>query len=123
MSFEEYLQELLKIAIRAGINYSEFWEMTLYEIEIVCDSYNQKQQEDFKTKIAMNYNLANLTSIFVNLRMNGKEIPTLQQTYPDLFEGEQEEAEDMSWQIYKEQFMDFANSHNKKWGEKIRNDN
>lgn len=103
----------------AGISYSEFWEMTLAEIYIICDSYNMKQEEELKTKLSMNYNLANLISIFVNLRLNGNEIPTLQQTYPNLFEvvEEQNEKDDKSWMIYKEQFLDFAHSHNKKWGE------
>lgn len=93
--------------------------MTISEIMLICDSYNQKQELELKTKLSMNYNLANLVSIFVNLRLNGKEVPTLQETYPEIF-GEtkqQQEKEDKSWMIYKEQFLDFARSHNKKWGE------
>ena len=36
--------------------------------------------------------------------------------YPDLFPDdiEEVEVEDNSWMLYKEQFIDFANEHNKK---------
>ena len=68
-----------------------------------------------KGDVANNYMIASLTASFVSSVFSGNEIPTLSEVYPDLFKEEQkeEEIEDKSWMLYKEQFIDFANAHNK----------
>ena len=49
--------------------------------------------------------------------MSNEEVPSLYETYPDLFK-EEIAAQDTTnqWQFYKEQMLDFANLHNKKRG-------
>ena len=59
--------------------------------------------------------LALLTSIFTNRANNGKQPPTLQELYPDLFEDELPKEEvDNSWIYYKEQMLDYAVQHNQR---------
>ena len=61
------------------------------------------------------YNLASLTATFVGTILSGNSLPAVKEVYPDLFTDEaEEEVEDKSWMLYKEQFIDFANEHNKK---------
>ena len=60
--------------------------------------------------------MANLISIDVSCRLNGEEIPTLEQVFPNLFnEPQQEEEKEVDWAAIrlKEQLLDFAEQHNK----------
>lgn len=88
----------------------------MYEITMVIESAAERLDYDLKLKIQGDYELAQNIAIAVCLRLDGKKPPTLQETYPTLFSNiEQEEVENKPqlWEIYKEQFLDFANLHNK----------
>lgn len=88
--------------------------MTIGEILLIIESYNKKSEDDYKTKLAVNYALAVNISQFVGKVLNGKPIPSFRETYPDLFKDE--EYESQQWMVYKERLMDFANRHNKRRG-------
>lgn len=92
-----------------------FWDYTIGELKLIIDNYVNKKEEELKGNVANNYTIASLTASFVGSVLSGNEIPTLSEVYPDLFKEEQkeEEIEDKSWMLYKEQFIDFANAHNK----------
>ena len=97
----------------------------MYEINLIIESYNEKSEEDYKTQLVLNYSLANILSLFVSNRLSGKTIPSLKETYPNLFYNEiiqKEDKSDKSWIIFKERFIDFATQHNKKWGDKKNDD-
>ena len=85
--------------------------MTVGEISIYFNAYNEKEKQRQKEIIATNYNLASLISSFINRTMSGKQIPGIYELYPDLFEAPEE-----SWEIYKAQFADFADRFNKQRG-------
>lgn len=73
-----------------------------------------------KEIIASNYNLAAMTATFVGANLGGKNIPFIEELYPDQFSEPKKEV-DNSWVIYKERMMDYAIAHNKnrkKEGEK-----
>lgn len=118
-SFEEYIEELLKVAIQAGISYSDFWEMTIGEISLIVDAYNKKQVEDYKIQLSLDYQLAANISHFMGRVLNGKQIPSLQETYPSLL-NEVEQKEVKSSAIQKELLIDFAIRHNKMRGDKSK---
>lgn len=69
-----------------------------------------------------NYSLAKNIAIFVSLAFNGKEIPTIYDTYPGMFDEYTPEIPKGSepWRLYKEQMLDFAIMHNKKRGDKTK---
>jgi len=118
-SFEEYIEELLKVAIQAGISYSDFWEMTVGEVTLIVEAYNKKQLEDYKIQLSLDYQLAANISHFMGIVLNGKQIPSLQETYPSLL-NEVEQKEIKSSAIQKELLIDFAIRHNKMRGDKSK---
>ena len=123
-SFEEYIEELLKVAIQAGISYSDFWEMTVGEISLIVDAYNKKQVEDYKIQLSLDYQLAANISHFMGRVLNGKQIPSLQETYPSLFsdenEVEQKEDKSLAFALQKEQFLDYIYECKKMRGDKSK---
>lgn len=118
-SFEEYIEELLKVAIQAGISYSDFWEMTVGEVTLIVEAYNKKQLEDYKIQLSLDYQLAANISHFMGRVLNGKQIPSLQETYSSLL-NEVEQKEIKSSAIQKELLIDFAIRHNKMRGDKSK---
>lgn len=118
-SFEEYIEELLKVAIQAGISYSDFLEMTIGEVTLIVEAYNKKQEEQYKIQLSLDYQLASNIAYFVGLALNGKQIPSLQKIYPSLF-NEVEQKEVKSSTIQKELLIDFAIRHNKMRGDKSK---
>ncbi len=94
--------------------------MTLEEINLCIKSYQQKEELKAKEILASNYNSAFLIASFVGAVLNGKEIPTISQIYPDQFP-EPKEEENKAWMIYKEQMLDFAIAYNKKRQRKVSN--
>ena len=53
-----------------------------------------------------------MIATFVLQGLNGKKMPKFEELYPDLAQADEDNAE-QAMQLYKEQFMDFANRHNK----------
>lgn len=94
--------------------------MTLEEINLCIKSYQQKEELKAKEILASNYNSAFLIASFVGAMLNGEQIPTISQIYPDQFP-EPKEEENKAWMIYKEQMLDFAIAHNKKRQRKVSN--
>lgn len=64
-SFEEYIEELLKVAIQAGISYSDFLKMTVGEVTLIVEAYNKKQEEEYKIQLSLDYQLASNIAYFV----------------------------------------------------------
>lgn len=88
----------------------------MYEVTTIIESTAEKLEYDLKLKLEGDYELAQNIAIAVCARLGGKKPPTLQETYPTLFStAEQVKVEDrpQAWEIYREQFLDFANLHNK----------
>lgn len=45
----------MKLAISVGIPLSEFWDMTLYEINLAVEDYYEKRKQDYKDKLTLEY--------------------------------------------------------------------
>jgi|GEM_PF-527567 len=45
----------MKLAALIGIPISEFWEMTPYELNIYAEAYFEKQKNDYKEKLSLEY--------------------------------------------------------------------
>lgn len=107
---------LYPMALKIGISVFEFWDYTLAELLDLFEAYRQRKEEETKNKLAENYNLAYMVSIFNNRADQGKPPPSLQQIFPNMFE-ELENDEETKKQneliILKERMLDFAEIHNK----------
>lgn len=92
--------------------------MTIGEINLLIQTFQEKEEIRAKEILASNYNLASMIASFVGCSLAGKQIPDINELYPTQFQEEKPIEEDMSWMIYKEQMIDFAIAHNKQRGVK-----
>lgn len=92
--------------------------MTIGEINLLIQTFQEKEEMRAKEIIATNYNLATMVATFVGCSLAGKQIPDINELYPTQFQEEKPIEEDKSWMIYKEQMIDFAIAHNKQRGVK-----
>lgn len=106
--------KLQKETIKCGIKPTEFWDYTFYEIQIIIESYAEETENKVKEKFAFNYNNAVLIANFVCRGLNGEKLPPIHEIYPDMFAAPTPKEDDKALQLYKEQFLDFANAHNRK---------
>jgi hypothetical protein len=85
---------------------------------MALEAYTDKFKDEFKLSVQQNYELAQLVSIAVTARLSNKIPPSLEDTYPTLFGNTNPVGENgyrpNPTDLYKEQFLDFANLHNKK---------
>ena len=89
-------------------------ELSLAELNMIIEAHSEIQERQLKATAIENYQLANLISLDVSYRLNGEEVPTLEQVFPNLFnEPQQEEEVDWAAIRLKEQLLDFAEQHNK----------
>lgn len=89
-------------------------ELSLAELNMIIEAHSEIQERQLKVTAIQNYQLAFLISMDVSCRLNGEEVPTLEQVFPNLFNEPQPEKE-VDWAAIrlKEQLLDFAEQHNK----------
>ena len=86
--------------------------MTNYEIIQYLKAIQQKQKEQREAI----YLEAQLTANFVGYVLNGKQIPPIQNVFPETFkvaEQDKKKQEELQLALYKEQMIDWAKAHNK----------
>ena len=86
--------------------------MTNYEIIQYLKAIQQKQKEQREAI----YLEAQLTANFVGYVLNGKQIPPIQNVFPETFkvaEQDKKKQEEHQLALYKEQMIDWANAHYK----------
>lgn len=102
---------LLPTAIKCGVSIFDYWDMTLKEINILIECYIETQED----KRVQNYNLAYMVAVFVNSSLSGKPIPDYYEMFPAKQQKQKEDAEQKAMALYRDQFMMFAEQHNKKY--------
>lgn len=98
-TFEEFFEQLLPTALKAGIGIKEYWDYTLAEIQLLITAKNEQLQEDHKLRLGYDYNLARLVSLFVGQSMAGETIPSIEEVYPELYTKQQPDEEDEQKQL------------------------
>ena len=104
---------LLPFALQYGLTVFDFWNMTIKEINQFIKSIQQREKQ-----IRQNiYLQASLQANFVGYILNGKQIPPIQNVFPemyqDLIEQDQKRQQELALALYKEQMIDWAKAHNK----------
>lgn len=99
--------------MRTGVGVLEYWDLTLKEIYLCIDTYNEEQKERAKEKVNMIYLVSSLTSRFVNLQLNGKKIPPIDELFPSLQGEVPQENIDKAMALRRDQWIAFAEHHNK----------
>lgn len=103
--------------MRAGVSIFDFWNYTLGELTLILNNYKEVEEQRAKETITISYNQAVMVAQFVGLQLNGKPIPSMEELFPSLRTEQQEvkneELEYKKAMLLKEQFMFYANAHNK----------
>lgn len=85
--------------------------MSVDEIRVLAKVQSELQEEREKKELNELYLTAFLTASFVGRMLNGRQLPSIYETFPNVFtEPEQD------WQAYEAKFMSFAEQHNKQRG-------
>ena len=89
MSLSEYIElRILPTALELGIRESEFLEMTIPEISRYADAYKRRMEFEAKQKANLIYTHAVLVGNAFSRVMSGGDFPTIEQTFPSLFDTE-----------------------------------
>ena len=101
------------IALQYGISIFDYWNMTIKEINQFIKSIQLIE----KQKIQEIYLQASLQANFVGYILNGKQIPPIQNVFPEMYqeliEQDQKRQQELALALYKEQMIDWANAVNK----------
>ena len=110
------------IALQYGISIFDYWNMTIKEINQFIKSIQLIE----KQKIQEIYLQASLQANFVGYILNGKQIPPIQNVFPEMYqeliEQDQKRQQELALALYKEQMIDWANAVNKKQRAKQKKD-
>lgn len=128
-SLEEFfIKDLLPNAMKAGVSYADFWDLTYGEIMLHIKVHNEVKVDELKAQAAQQHSLANLIGMSV-ARLMDKEakFPTLYECYPELFaeeaKKEQEEMAEKEWKLYKARIMEYSMANNAKQKAKKEGEN
>lgn len=86
-------EETLPIALLSGVGIQEYWDLTFGEIVIILKNYQKKEEARVKEQLSTTYNTAQLVASFVGLSMNGKDIPTIEEVFPSVFQKQVKEED------------------------------
>lgn len=106
-----------------GIKESEFWEMTLAELQRCFDSKHRIELKEAQERASFDYILAQLFTRGVGcLFSSDATMPTVFEVYPMLFEEQQKEQKEKVIEqkalLSSLRFKQFADAHNKRFSEK-----
>lgn len=104
------------------ISVFDFWEMTYGEVVDTVKAFTNRKQSTLKERAIMDYKLADMIAVCVSkLLSNEVQVPALHEAYEFLFKEEsKKQAEIMAkndMEIWKQRMINFAEYHNRKWGE------
>ncbi|WP_040195054.1 hypothetical protein [Clostridium culturomicium] len=116
-TLEEVFNELLPLAVRAGISINNYWELTYGEICIYLKAYNDEKLERTREQASLTYRLADLIGASVaRLLDSNSEYPSIDKAFPGLFDDVvKEQKKEKDWSVDVARFMNFAMAHNKKF--------
>ena len=116
---------MLNNALDYGLKESEFWEMTLAELDRYVESQKRLVKYKAREKATFDYILATSIGLAVGRSFSGsdEDFPEIHEIYPSLFDGKDREAEkqERKDELSALRFKQFANFHNDKYKE-VAND-
>jgi hypothetical protein len=109
-----------------GISERDFWGMTYAEIERAAECWQRTKKRELQERAKLTHILADLIGHSVaRIYSQNAKMPTIYEAFPSLFdaptEAEQEKQAVASAEISALRFMQFAQAHNKKKGETVKN--
>lgn len=114
------IYEWLNNALYYGISETEFWNMTLAEINRAIDVKKKVQKEELQLKASMDYILADLIGRSIaRIHSSSAKLPTLVDSYPTLFNKEEinEKIQEKKDELSALRIKQFAQSFNSRFKE------
>lgn len=117
---QQYVEQLLTVALDTELREFDFWEMTIAEILRHIDSYNRRYKLQAQERASYDYILASLIVRGVSITLGSKDtFPPIHEVYGSLFKEEsqkqQQKAEENKIMLSVLRFKQFAQSYNKKF--------
>lgn len=110
-SLTEYIENnVLPVAIQAGIDITQFYDLTLGEIYLIIDQYKEKVKMQQLFNAQNQYYTAMFTVTFLGASLKGMRVPDIEEMFPDLFD--QEAYENKKLEELQQQLIDFGNKRN-----------
>lgn len=123
--FSEVVYKWLNYALDMGIIESDFWNMTLAEVDRAIASRQRQQKQQAQEKASFDYILADLIGRSIGrIYSSSTTIPDINNVYPSLFDSKEVEEQRAAKkaELSALRFKQFADSFNKnfeKGGSKI----
>lgn len=100
------------MALRSNIRPSEFWDMSIKEVNDVIESYNDSYKVEMQFKAMCAYNTARLVTEGISVCFGNGKFPQLHEAFPSLFEAPKLVQQDP--EIMKARLMAYAEEWKKK---------
>lgn len=116
--FSDIVYKWLENALDYGITESEFWSMTMAEIERVINSKKRVMKIQAQEKASFDYILADLIGRSIGrIYSSSTKIPEIAAVYPSLFDSQEveEKRAEKKAELSALRFKQFAESFNKKF--------
>lgn len=116
----DHVYKWLDNALDYGLSESDFWNMTIAELNRFVESQKRTQKREAQEKATFDYILADLIGRSIaRIHSSAATYPRLSDTYPSLFESEEveEKLQEKKDELSALRFKQFANSFNKKFKE------
>ena len=83
----DIIKKALPHALRAGVSYSDFWELDFSELQNILGTQQEREEQEVKERL----NTAHVQALFDALAQNGKLKPVYEY-FPELFAEEYNRA-------------------------------
>jgi hypothetical protein len=123
--FSDTIFKILDNALDWGIPESDFWDMTLAELERLFESKRRMKKQKTQEQAYFDYQLADLIGVSVGRIYNkSTKMPSIEEAYPNIFDAEkmQEEKQEKQDELSAARFKQFAEAFNKKFGKEDANE-
>lgn len=110
----------LEAALDYGLKESEFWDMTIAELQRAVESKKRLLEREAKERATFDYLLADMIGRSVaRIYNSSNKMPTIAEVYPALFDSEELEAkrQEKIDELSVLRFKQFTQSYNKKFKE------
>jgi hypothetical protein len=122
--FVDHIYKWLENAMYYGITESDFWNMTLAEINRAVEVKKRIQKEELQARASMDYILADLIGRSVaRIHSSSTKLPSLAEAYPTLFDKEdvEEKIQEKKDELSVLRLRQFAQSFNSRFKEVAKN--
>lgn len=109
-------ENMLPIAIKAGLSIPEFWDLTCSEIIIYVRAVNEEKLEDMRVQARMVHTLGDLVGL---ASWSNEPYPQIEDVFPELFDAveQKEERQEQEAMLERDKWLVFAESFNRRRGE------